>query len=154
MHIIRERFTEELEQAAGKDASSMISAVMFGQKDEMDEEVLEEFQKNGTAHILAVSGLHIGIIYGFISLVWRGRKKLAYFCVVTAFFICYMAMASFTPSVVRAVIMVGLHLVANITNRRYDLDVYKRQGYAYTVFGNVRRMLHYDRIVDAGLRAG
>ena len=121
MHIIRERFTEELEQAAGKDASSMISAVMFGQKDEMDEEVLEEFQKNGTAHILAVSGLHIGIIYGFISLVWRGRKKLAYFCVVTAFFICYMAMASFTPSVVRAVIMVGLHLVANITNRRYDL---------------------------------
>ncbi len=41
----------------------MMGAILFGEKDEMDEDVLEEFRQNGTAHVLAVSGLHIGIIY-------------------------------------------------------------------------------------------
>ena len=43
-------------------------------KTEIEEDTLEEFQRNGTAHILAVSGLHIGILYGVLGKLWRGKK--------------------------------------------------------------------------------
>ena len=69
--MIRERFCEGLEDAAGRETAAMMRGIMFGETDSMDEDVLEEFRLNGTAHILAVSGLHIGIIYGFISFLWR-----------------------------------------------------------------------------------
>lgn len=61
-------------------ASSMMGAILFGEKDEMDEDVLEDFRKNGTAHVLAVSGLHIGIIYAVISKLWRWGKRQTVFC--------------------------------------------------------------------------
>lgn len=57
LYVFRETFLSKLEQKAGHDASSMMGAILFGEKDEMDEDVLEEFRKNGTAHVLAVSGV-------------------------------------------------------------------------------------------------
>lgn len=122
MYMIREGFCEGLEDAAGRETAAMMRGIMFGETDSMDEDVLEEFRLNGTAHILAVSGLHIGIIYGFISFLWRWKKGCLYLVSVMAFFTCYAAMASFSPSVVRAVIMVGLHILAGISHKRYDLS--------------------------------
>ena len=121
MYILRENFLAELERAAGREASSMMAGILFGSKNSLDEDVLEEFQKNGTAHILAVSGLHVGIIYGVISHLWRWRKRWIYLSAVMFFFICYLYMASFAISTVRAVIMVAVHIIAGITNRKYDL---------------------------------
>lgn len=120
-YIIRTNFIKKLEKSAGKETAAMISGLMFGSEERMDEELLEEFRKNGTAHILAVSGLHMGIIYGLISKLWVWRKGMIYFFVAMMFLICYSAMASFSPSVVRAVIMIGIHIFSSVTNRRYDL---------------------------------
>lgn len=122
MHIVRESFLRKLELETGRDISAMMGAVLFGCKDNMDEEVIEEFQKNGTAHILAVSGLHIGIIYGVITGLWKRKKGLFYFASVMLFFICYAALASFSPSVVRAVIMIGLHMASGLLHKKYDLS--------------------------------
>ena len=121
LYVFRETFLSKLEQKAGHDASSMMGAILFGEKDEMDEDVLEEFRKNGTAHVLAVSGLHIGIIYAVISKLWRWGKGRLYFAATMTFFCCYAVLASFSPSVTRAVFMIGLHQFAILTNRRYDL---------------------------------
>jgi len=122
MYIIRNDFGKKLEEAAGEGTASMMRAVLFGDKTGMDEDVMEEFRKNGTAHVLAVSGLHVGMVYGFISFLWRWRKGKFYFVTVMLILICYMAMASFAPSVVRAVFMISLHLFSKVKNKRYDLS--------------------------------
>lgn len=122
MHMIKTLFLKRLESAAGKETAAMMGAVLLGEKEGMDQEILEEFQKNGTAHVLAVSGLHIGIMYGFISLIWRWRKGRFYFVIVIMFFLCYSAMSAFAPSVVRAVLMVGIHLLSKMMNKRYDMN--------------------------------
>jgi len=122
LYIFREKFLDELEKAAGAETSGMMRAVLFGGKTELEDDILEEFQKNGTAHVLAVSGLHVGIIYGFLTKLWRWKKRLMYFLMLAVFFGCYMVLAAFSPSVVRAVMMIGLHVFADITGRRYDLS--------------------------------
>lgn len=121
VYEVKTDFITNLENTAGEASAGLIRGIMFGEKSEMEEEVLEEFRKNGTAHVLAVSGLHVGIIYGFICMVWRWKKGGLFFSVNLMFFFIYMVMSSFSPSVIRAVIMVWLHIFANITARRYDM---------------------------------
>ena len=122
LYDLREDFIDRLEARAGVETAAMTAGVLFGQTDDIDEDTLEEFRMNGTAHILSVSGLHIGIIYGVISWLWRWKKGRLYFALTIAFFVCYMIMASFSAPVVRAVIMVGLHLLARLLRKRYDLE--------------------------------
>lgn len=122
LYMVKERFLAELEKSAGRETAGLMRAILFGEKTGLEEDTLVEFQKNGTAHVLAVSGLHVGIIYGFLSMLWRWKKGCAFFVAMTAFFLCYMVMASFSPSVVRAVFMVLLHSFAKLAHRRYDLS--------------------------------
>lgn len=119
---VRESFLRRLAGRTDRQTAAMMRAIMFGDKGGLDEEMLETFQKNGTAHILAVSGLHIGIIYAFILKLWRGRRRWAFFGFNMTFFILYAAAAGFSPSVTRAVVMVLLHTLAGIRGWRYDLS--------------------------------
>ena len=121
VYLARESFLSRLTAQTDPDTGGLIRAIMFGDKGSLDEDVLEAFRKNGTAHILAVSGLHIGFIYGFILKLWRWRRGWTFLLFNTVFFLLYAAAAGFSPSVTRAVIMVLLHIAAGIRNRRYDL---------------------------------
>ncbi len=121
LYTVKEQFITTVEMHAGQKTAGIIRAVLFGDTGSIDEDVLEAFRKNGTAHVMAVSGLHVGIIYGFLSLLWRWKKGKLFFSLTISFFMVYMILASFSPSVVRAVIMVWLHIFADITNRRYDM---------------------------------
>lgn len=122
-------FLQDLATKAGEETGALMNGILFGDKSEMDEQTVESFKKNGTAHILAVSGLHVGIIYAFLLKLWNAfsyitgiRRGWGFLAFVGSFFLCYMILASFSPSVVRAVIMVLLHAFAQITGRRYDLN--------------------------------
>lgn len=121
LFILKESYLKRLSDTAGEETSSLMRAILFGEKYELDEEVIENFRESGIAHILAVSGLHIGIIYGFLNSVWVWKKNRIFFMGVMVFFTGYMFLASFSPSVVRAVFMIGLHMAAQLTNRRYDI---------------------------------
>ena len=119
----RGRFEAMLKQgqSAHGDQYQIISAMLFGDKSSMDDDLYESFQRNGTAHILAVSGLHIGMIYALFSLVIGGRRKIRTNVIIALLLIAYAALAGFSPSVVRAVIMILLHIVSRLAHYRYDL---------------------------------
>ena len=122
LYHLKQDMTGYIKEYSDEETAAMVSGIMFGDKSMMDEDTLETFQKNGTAHILAVSGIHIGMIYGFLSFLWIWRKGRMFFCTMSAFFICYVILADFSPSVIRAVVMIEAHIFATVTNRRYDLD--------------------------------
>lgn len=122
LYAVKSDFIDRMRENIGDEAAGLMRGIMFGEKDDISDEVMEEFQRNGTAHILAVSGLHIAMIYGAIAKVWVWRKGKLYFAAVTVFLISYCVLASFSPSVVRAVFMVEMHLAAKLMDRRYDLS--------------------------------
>lgn len=131
LYLLREEIINRMADSIGKKRASFLKGVLFGDKSQLDEDIMEAFQKNGTAHILAVSGLHVGIIYNFILALWKfvhrvfpfipGERSRSFFVVTSTFFIGYAMLASFSPSVVRAVFMVTMHMFAGLTGRRYDL---------------------------------
>lgn len=90
---------------------------------EVGVETREKFSAVGISHLLAVSGLHIGIISAV--LIWLLRKlglssrwRFILVCCVLAFF---SFMVGLTPSVVRAVIMMGVVMLAAAVDRKPDM---------------------------------
>ncbi len=103
------------------DKAGLLSGVIFGESF-MEEEILISFRNVGVAHVLAVSGLHCGIIYMFSVSVLR-RLNLSDKGVFIAGLIClafYCAITGFTPSVVRASVMLSLMSFASVTKRQSD----------------------------------
>ncbi len=101
-------------------AAGLLSGIMFGERSDLDESVYEEFQKNGTAHLLAVSGLHISMIYGILYAVFRRPATYRGNLPIAAILVIYAALSGFSPSVVRAVFMIIVHMAAKVSHRRYD----------------------------------
>ena len=99
------------------DELATVGALTLGHKDDIDPEVKRHFQASGAAHVLAVSGLHTGIIYtlliGLLTLGGRirprhenrfGRRTIS--LIIIAAMWGYAWLTGMTPSVVRAVLMV------------------------------------------------
>jgi len=121
LSVIKGRITRTLTQIMGEEKSSVVSGMMWGEKENISEEIMEQFRMNGTAHILAVSGIHVGLIYMYLNMLFLGRKNIIVDLLIILLLICYSAMAAFSPSVVRAVTMIVIHLLSKHTYRRYDL---------------------------------
>lgn len=113
----KERFIESLPG----EARGLTAGILFGDTSLLDEGVYENFRISGTAHVLAVSGLHIGILYGMIGKIMGrrpGKIRLA-----TTAFVLFSAgtLASWSPSVARASGMIGIKTAAEYWDRRYDM---------------------------------
>ncbi|MCR5050810.1 MAG: ComEC family competence protein [Paludibacteraceae bacterium] len=111
------------------DELAITSALTLGYKADLESTLRQRFQASGAAHVLAVSGLHTGIIYFILSalLTLCGRVKPRYEnqlgrCVVSGIIIvvmwCYAWITGMTPSVVRAVLMLTLFEVAHMFYRQ------------------------------------
>ncbi|MDO4553206.1 MAG: ComEC/Rec2 family competence protein, partial [Bacillota bacterium] len=115
------RFTEALTPHMSREALAVLTGMLFGDKEPLGDELYEVFQKNGVGHLLAVSGIHVGVIYLYADLLLRRRGGPAASLAALPLLLFYAALASFSPSVVRAVVMISSHLLARLLRRRYDL---------------------------------
>ncbi len=120
---VKYRFSEALDDNdMDAEAKSLLLGMLFGDKTLLSEDVYDVFQRNGTAHILAVSGIHVGVVYALVNKIFLRRKKTAFSRAVTiAFLLLYAALASFSPSVMRAVTMIIVHIFSEHLHKRYDL---------------------------------
>ena len=117
----RDKFIYELEKNQPRPIAGVQKGIMFGIKDDMGDDVYQEFQKNGTAHLLATSGLHMGIIYGALSRLLKPGLRILPNIVIIFIMFCYVVMADFNPSIIRAFIMIVIAVIGRLLCRRYDL---------------------------------
>jgi ComEC/Rec2-related protein len=91
----------------GYPASSLFRALFLGAREDLSEEISESFKTTGTLHILALSGMHVGLIYSLINLLCAPflskRQRLAASIAVISIYV-YIAGAS--PSLLRAGLMI------------------------------------------------
>lgn len=114
-----------------KESAALVTALLTGDRSGLDRETVAAFRDAGAAHILALSGLHLGIIYGLLkkALSWAGRSRLAEIltggaAVGAAGF--YVLMTGSSASVVRAFLFILLNETARLCpgRRRSPMSVY------------------------------
>lgn len=122
-HSIRDRVISKLDQAGfGQEELSIIKALLLGQRRDIAPETFDQYRRAGAVHILAISGLHIGIllmilrvIFHPLSLLPRGRSLSL--CLTVFLLWAYALIAGFSPSVIRAVAMFSFLAYSLFLNR-------------------------------------
>jgi len=101
--------------------SGILKAVLIGDRTGVSYETRQVFLATGTAHVLAISGLHMGVIMG-IFLVCAGFLPVPFrvkYCLAAVLMAAYMPLAGARASVLRSGIMAGLFLFSVISERRF-----------------------------------
>ena len=119
--LVKAEFISTMSNEIPKDEMALVKGMLFGDKSDIDSDTLIQFQRNSTAHILAVSGLHVGMIYVLLLAFFRKRNSLFFDIIIMGLLIIYAIMSFMAPSVIRAVFMIGLHIVTKRFHFRYDL---------------------------------
>lgn len=94
-----------------KTNSDFINSMMLGQKDDLSQNEKLMFTRTGTSHIIAISGLHTGILSGLIIFMMGKINKIYKLIVLSTMMFIYSAMVGNSPSIIRAIMfMISLYL--------------------------------------------
>lgn len=119
---IRAGFGKTLFNNLNVESAAISYAMLTGNTKLAEAESIQSFRYGGVAHIFAVSGLHIGIIYTIISFILKKLRVRWYVSPIIIFsaVLFYTAICGFTLSAVRATIMCAVSLIAKLTFKHYD----------------------------------
>lgn len=104
----------------GDDA--MMSALLLGIRKKMDPELKEAYSAAGLTHILAVSGMHVALIYSFLAFLLSGllrfhRGRILFSVCITALLWFYALVTGLSPSVLRAVCLFSIMQFSDVLQR-------------------------------------
>ena len=126
---LREALTRRIVEAAGPALGPTAAALMTGERRAISEETLADMRDSGLAHLLAISGLHIGLLTGLlffgvrfllaavepIALRWPVKKIAAVAALAGAF--AYLLISGATVPTQRAFVMTAIVLFAVLIDR-------------------------------------
>lgn len=97
-------------------------AMLFGEKEGISDNISNVFSISGISHILAVSGLHIGVLVAGLMYILEKLKanKIATMSTICGVLLFYMILCGFSSSVVRASIMAIVMIGTKLCGYRYD----------------------------------
>ena len=107
----------------GSPAEGILVALLTGKKDQIEESTSNTMRNTGVIHILAVSGLHVGIIFAIIHFIMGPIRKTAagkwvFLAMMIVILTCFAFIAGLTPSVNRAAIMLSIIQLGKTLNRQ------------------------------------
>ncbi len=101
---------------------AVLSALTLGYKSYLDRETKSAFSESGAMHVLAVSGLHVGIILGILMMFFKpftGNKKIRYLklIIIIVSLWSFALLSGLSPSVRRAALMFSFVAIGDFINR-------------------------------------
>lgn len=122
LYELRLIWKRNLRDVVGEKDGNILSAMILGDKTQMDREVKELYQINGIGHLLAISGLHLSFLgIGMYSVFRRISGSYITGGIAGILFLSlYILMVGATVSSLRALIMFLFRVGADMTGRNYD----------------------------------
>ena len=107
-----------VEQGLSGDTYDIVAAMTLGEKKGISKEVRKTFSASGGAHILALSGMHLGILFMILTFLLP-TKRWPKISVLTELFAiwAFVFLIGFQPSLVRAAVMLTIYSIARLLSR-------------------------------------
>lgn len=78
----RAKLSQRIDQHYGHDSARWLNALLLGNRTELSQQERDMLRRSGTSHLLAISGLHLGLfalaVYGVVVVLWAGVWRLRY----------------------------------------------------------------------------
>lgn len=117
--VLRNHIISILDKMFPEDVRGFVRALLLGDSSLLSYEQDTAFKLSGIRHVIAVSGLHVSILFSLVYLLSGKRRFTTALFGIPVLFV-FAAVAGFTPSVVRACIMQGLMILALLFKQEYD----------------------------------
>ena len=117
---IKASVSEKLRQVFPEPEGNMLLAVLMGEKNLLEEKQQRIYRNTGIAHIFAVSGLHVGILFIFLNKCFGKLRNPVRTILILCCLWSYAALTGFSPSVMRATVLISIFIWAPFLNRKYD----------------------------------
>jgi competence protein ComEC len=126
-HQLRNQFSNLLETYIKETKKVAIAkALLLGNKNELDDDIINTYAAAGAMHVLAVSGLHVGIIYAIIFWLFsllpkQHQKKWLIALISIPLLWAYAFITGLSPSVLRAVTLFSIIAIGNSFNQKTNM---------------------------------
>lgn len=119
----RQKGIDYLKQTVPQPASSFMQALIYGERNQIDSDLLQLYQSFGLIHLLAISGLHVGLMtfMFFYILIRVGVTRQLAINILLVTLPLYAIIAGGAPSVIRAVLMSMLALISMQYQKKISL---------------------------------
>lgn len=156
LYRLRQFFSRRLSQALPPREASVMQTMLLGEKGGMDQELKELYQRNGIAHILAISGLHISMLgMGLYHLLRKcGVHMKAAAAGAFGLMLLYGVMTGFSVSALRAILMFSLRMGSILAERTYDMLTAAAVAAAGILLGQPLYFQHSGFLFSFGCVAG
>ncbi len=121
--LIRQRLLQRIEDTPGDEAAkSVLEAITLGTRENLDPELKSAYANAGGIHVMAVSGLHVGMLWLFLSwltvfLRYGKSNAMARFILITGVLWFYAVMTGLSASVTRSCLMFSLVSLGKLIDR-------------------------------------
>jgi competence protein ComEC len=125
--IVREKLIEILYQSGIKRENvPLISSISFGAREDVDKDIVQSFTNTGVIHVLAVSGMNVGLIFVILDFLLRflKRGRLGFLChtLIVLFSIwSYALITGMSASILRAAVMLTFVVLGKALNRNANI---------------------------------
>lgn len=117
-----------------KEKSDFINSIILGKKEYLSEEEKEIFTRTGTSHIIAISGLHTGLLCGMIAFIMGGINRYYKLVILSMLMILYSLMVGSSPSIVRSIFfMIVLYLSVFLERKRDGISTLSLIGIFFII---------------------
>lgn len=116
---LRQKLMELLDAMFLEDTVGIARGLLLGDSSLIDYETDTALQLSGIRHIIAVSGLHVTILFGLVLLL-GGKNRFLSLLLGIPTLVVFAAVVGFTPSITRACVMQVLLVLATVLSREYD----------------------------------
>ncbi|NJO90405.1 MAG: ComEC/Rec2 family competence protein, partial [Chloroflexia bacterium] len=105
------------------DEFAILAALTLGVKDYLSDEIVEAYSDSGAMHVLAVSGLHVGILMAMLNMIfsffWKRKKLLVLKSIIILVFLWLFALITgLAPSVTRSALMFSFFILSKNSGKR------------------------------------
>ena len=121
IYSLRNSLSESIAEVMPEPQAALTQGILLGIRYNIPAEVRDDFITTGTAHLLAISGLHLSIIAGILLSIgiWLfGKKRFIYIWLALGIIWLYAILTGLHPPVVRGAIMASLFLSAELLGRQ------------------------------------
>ncbi len=124
--FLRDRAEKAIEAGMDETPAAVTKAIIFGDTLEIEEELYDNIRRGGIAHIFAVSGLHVGALFGFCLLLMkktmlRRLPKSFRFLFLSVLLFVYAGVCGFSSSVIRAMLICLVAYASTLLGIKTDL---------------------------------
>ena len=116
---LRHRLLGILDTTFPADTAGFAKALLLGDRTGIDYKTNTAFKLSGISHVIAVSGLHVTILFTLINILCFKRRSLVALLGIPTLLL-FAAAAGFSPSITRVCIMQCLMILATLLNKEYD----------------------------------